>query len=343
MLLRDLIRQADASQSRADAEHCESITRAHARTFALASSFLPARRRRGAFAVYAFCRLADDIVDRAEGSDRALLAVELERYRAGVADTIAGRPEGPVFRELWRTIQEFDVPASALEELLRGVACDLAPARYATWAELTGYCEGVASSVGSMCTFIFGVEGADGLERGDTSHAYALRERALRYARTLGVAMQLTNILRDVGEDAARGRCYLPDADLATFGLSADRVLHDPTLKDDPRWAQLMRHEIARARALYRAASPGIALLAPESQRCARACADGYASILGAIEMNGYDAFTVRARVGRLARAGLLWTVWRSGAERPPANADGPAIEWGQRILTRPEEMVLCA
>ena len=338
MMLRDLIRRSDDPQSSADALHCESITRAHARTFALASNFLPARRRRGVYAVYAFCRLADDIVDCADEREGALLAAELERYRAGVAETIAGRPEGPVFRELWRTIQEFDVPVSALEELLSGVACDLQPARYATWAELTGYCEGVASSVGSMCTDIFGVEGADGVHRGD-----AVRERALRYARTLGVAMQLTNILRDVGEDAARGRCYLPDADLATFGLNADRVLHDPTLKHDPRWAQLMRHEIARARALYRAASPGIALLAPESQRCARACADGYAAILGAIEMNGYDSFTVRARVGSFARAGLLWTVWRSGAERPPADANGPAIEWGQQVLSRPEEMVLCA
>lgn len=331
MVLRELFKRTDESLARADAQHCESITRAHARTFALASRFLPARRRRGAFAVYAFCRLADDIVDRAEGRDRALLTAELDRYRAGVADAIAGRPEGPVLRELWRTVQEFNVPTEALDALLNGVACDLQSAHYATWADLTGYCEGVASSVGTMCTHIFSVQGGD-----------ALRERAVRYARTLGVAMQLTNILRDVGEDAARGRCYLPDADLATFGLSADRVLHDPTLKADPRWAQLMRHEIARARALYRAASPGIALLAPESQRCARACADGYAAILGAIERNDYDSFSVRARVGHLARAGLLWTVWRSEVERPPADADGPTIEWGQQLLSHPEEMVLC-
>ncbi len=340
MVFRDLLRPADESQSGTDAQHCESITRAHARTFALASSFLPARRRRGAYAVYAFCRLADDIVDRGDGRDRALLAADLERYRAGVAEAIAGRPEGPVFRELWRTLKEFDVPVNALEELLGGVACDLQPTRYATWAELTAYCEGVASSVGSMCTYIFGVEGGT---EACVEDGHAVRERALRYARTLGVAMQLTNILRDVGEDAARGRCYLPDEDLATFGLSADRVLNDPTLKDDPRWAQLMRHEIARARALYRAASPGIALLAPESQRCARACADGYAAILGAIEMNDYDSFTVRARVGNFARAGLLWTVWRSGAERAPADTDGPTIEWGQQVLSRPEEMVLWA
>ena len=245
-----------------------------------------------------------------------------------------------MFRELVRTVQAFDVPTDALEELLNGVACDLQPAHYATWADLTRYCEGVASSVGSMCTYIFGVDGGAGSEiHGEPT----VRERAVRYARTLGVAMQLTNILRDVGEDAARGRCYLPNADLAAFGLSADRVLHDPTLKYDVRWAQLMRHEIARARALYRAASPGIALLTPESQRCARACADGYAAILSAIELNDYDAFTVRARVGNFARARLLWTVWRSGAERAVVGADGPSIEWGHKVLSRPEEMVICA
>ena len=321
----------DPALARLDAEHCASVTRAHARTFALASAFLPAPKRRAAFAVYAFCRLADDIVDRG-GDDRASISAELDRYRAGVAEAIDGRPEGPVLRELWRTVSEFGVPADVLEELLNGVARDLQHSRYATWSELTSYCEGVASSVGSMCTYIFGVAG-------DTR----VRDRAVRYARTLGVAMQLTNILRDIGEDAARGRCYLPEEDLATFGLDSGRVLHDPTLKDDPRWAQLMSHEVARARALYRAASPGIALLTPDAQRCARACADGYAAILDAIERNGYDSFSVRARVGNLARAGLLWTVWRSGAETPPPRGDGPVIHWGERTLTRPEEMVLSA
>lgn len=333
MVLPGFLKETDESLSRADASHCEAITRSHARTFALASSFLPARKRRGAFAVYAFCRLADDIVDRSltGDPDPTRLAQELDLYRAGVAEALAGRPDGPVFRELWRCVSEFGVPAEVLDELLNGVACDLAPARYSTWAELTSYCEGVASSVGSMCTYIFGVVGGSDV-----------RERAVRYARTLGVAMQLTNILRDVGEDARRGRCYLPDGDLAVFGLSSERVLSDPSLRHDPQWAAFMRNEIARARALYRAASPGIALLEPDAQRCARACADGYAAILGAIERNGYDSFSVRARVGNWARAGLLWTVWRSGAEHPPVGTDGPVIEWQHQRLSRPEDMASC-
>jgi phytoene synthase len=287
--------QVDAQRARLDAQYCESVTRAHARAFALASAFLPPAKRRDAFAIYAFCREADDIVDGAPGRDPAEVDAELDAYRAQLRRALAGRAEGPVFRELARVVARSGVPAAVLEELLDGVAADLAPQRYATWSDLATYCEGVAASVGAMCTYVFGVDGDD-----------AARERAIAYGRTLGVAMQLTNILRDVGEDAARGRCYLPDDDLAAFGLDRERVLGDPTLRDDPRWAQLMRHEIARARALYRAAMPGIALLAPDARRCARACADGYSAILGAIEANGYDSITRRARVGHLAKAGIL-------------------------------------
>ncbi|MEY3701864.1 MAG: phytoene synthase [Gemmatimonadota bacterium] len=308
-MLPGILKATDADLARADAQHCESITRTYARTFALASRFLPPRKRRGAFAVYAFCRLADDIVDRmAEARDPEAVAQELTQYRIGVSEALSGNPDGPVFRELWRAVSEYGVPSEVLEELLNGVACDLHPARYDSWSQLTSYCEGVASSVGSMCTYIFGVLG----------HDEATRSRAVRYARTLGVAMQLTNILRDVGEDATRGRCYLPDDVLAAFGLDSHRVLHDPTLRHDPRWARLMRHEIARARALYRAAAPGILLLEPDARRCARACADGYAAILGAIEQNGYDSITIRARVGTIARAGLLWSVWRGRRMHSP-------------------------
>jgi phytoene synthase len=296
-------RREDDALALADAAECEAITRTHARTFALASAFLPAAKRRGAFAVYAFCRLADDIVDRHDGKAPAALKAELDAYRAGVAAALDGRPDGPVFRELLRAVRTYGVPAAVLEELLEGVARDVAPQRYRTWDELELYCQGVAASVGSMCTYIFGVSGNE-------SH----RERALTYARTLGVAMQLTNILRDVGEDAALGRCYIPDEVLAQFGFTAERVLSDKSIKDDPQWKALMKQEIARARALYRAAAPGIAMLEPDAQRCARACADGYAAILGAIEGNNFDSITRRARVGTLARAGLLWNVWFTGA-----------------------------
>jgi phytoene synthase len=186
-----------------------------------------------------------------------------------------------------------------------------------------------------MCTHVFGVTGGP-----------ATRERALRYARTLGIAMQLTNILRDVGEDAARGRCYLPEEDLATFGLTRDDVLASGTvLARDPRWRALMTFEIRRARALYDAAIPGIALLAPDAQRCASACARGYAGILGAIEANGYDTVSARARLGHWARVGVLWDVWRG--KGCPADAstvtEGPVIQWDGGPKLAAAELVNCA
>jgi phytoene synthase len=203
-------------------------------------------------------------------------------------------------RELAVAVARYELPPAVMHELLDGVARDCAPIRYTTWAELVHYCEGVASSVGEMCMYVFGVPGDD-----------ARLARARHYARTLGVAMQLTNILRDVGEDARNGRCYLPDEDLAQFALTRADVLRGG-IGTDERWRAMMAYQIGRARSLYEAAMPGIALLAPDSRRCATACAVGYAGILGAIEDIGYDTFTTRARLGAVARAGVLWSAWRA-------------------------------
>ena len=319
----------------ADALHCERIVRAHARTFTLASYFLPAPKRRAAFALYAFCRVADDMVDVAARTDDAgtagHVARQLDDYRRRLGAALAGRPAGPVFRELAWVTEEYGVPERTLYELLDGVARDLHPVRYETWPELARYCEGVASSVGEMCTHVFGVRGGP-----------EARTRALRYARTLGVAMQLTNILRDVGEDARRGRCYLPDEDLATFGIDRDEVLHDRTLSRDERWRPLMAFEVGRARSLYEAASPGIALLSADSQRCANACAAGYAAILGAIEQNGYDTVSTRASLGNWARATILWDIWRArgAVGGAPAGGNGPHIEWEREEKAGPNGLV---
>jgi phytoene synthase len=136
--------------------------------------------------------------------------------------------------------------------------------------------------------------------------------------------MQLTNILRDVGEDARLGRCYLPEEDLAAFGLTADLVLagaagSGASLARDERWRPFMAFAVGRARSLYEAAAPGIALLAPDAQRCATACASGYAGILGAIERVGYDTISQRARLGTAARGAVLWRAWRWRADGVPA------------------------
>lgn len=289
-----------------DALYCERVVRQHARTFALASRLLPGQKRRAVYALYAFCRQADDLVDRAPAEQRTRTLASFNAYRQQLDDALRGRGEGPVFREVARVVTAYGIASAPLHELLAGVERDLDIVSFENWEELSMYCEGVASSVGEMCTAVFGVDGDDGV-----------RNHAVRYARTLGVAMQLTNILRDVGEDAARGRCYLPLADLAAFGLSRDEVLHDCALGSDERWRRLMIFEVARARSLYRAAAPGIALLNRDAQSCASACANGYAAILTAIEAQKHDTITRRARVRTFARIGILWDAWRYRAASP--------------------------
>jgi phytoene synthase len=149
--------------------------------------------------------------------------------------------------------------------------------------------------------------------------------------------MQLTNILRDVGEDARRGRCYLPEEDLAAFGLTPDAVLRGsaqggPSLARDERWRPFMAFAVGRARSLYEAASPGLALLSPDARRCATACASGYAGILGAIERIGYDTVSQRASLGTAARGAVLWRAWRLRADDDAAAvldpAAGPPPDW---------------
>ncbi|MCC7051795.1 MAG: phytoene/squalene synthase family protein [Gemmatimonadaceae bacterium] len=293
-----------------DAQVCQRVVREHARTFHLASIFLPRHKRRAAFALYAFCRVADDIVDRADDARMAGcdadpgVAAALAAHERKLQHALDGRPSDPVFRELDAVMRQFGVPAAVLRELLDGVAMDLRPVHYETWSDLSRYCEGVASSVGEMCTYVFGVQGGDDVRRA-----------ALRYARTLGLAMQLTNILRDVGEDARRGRCYLPTQDLAAFGLTPDEVLAGTIEAGDERWVQFMKQQVSRARRLYRDAVPGIRLLSPDAQRCAWACAIGYRRILGAIERIGYDSLRTRAHLPTAARMGVLWEVWRMRPE----------------------------
>lgn len=286
-----------------DARVCERLTRHHARTFALASHFLPTRKRRAAFAVYAFCRQADDIVDSGNAGAPDVTA-RLAVYRERLQWTLNGAPDDAVFREIAWVVREFNVPPSVLHELVDGVARDLEPATYQSWDELERYCYGVASTVGVMCTHVFGVVGADA------------RDSAIKRAETLGVAMQLTNILRDIGEDAIRGRCYLPLDDLARFGIARDEILHSSIAAPDPRWQALMRFQISRARRLYADAHSGIASLEQDSQRCATACAVGYARILDAIEQIGFDTLTRRARV---QLPGKLLVLWHASLRSGPA------------------------
>jgi phytoene synthase len=304
------------SPSAPDAAACAALARRHARTFALASRFLPPEKRRGAFAVYAFCRVADDLVDEPGARAAADVRHALGRHRAALVDALHGRARTPAFRELAWAVHRFGIPHAPLHELLDALRGDLEPAPVHSWDELRRYCEGAASTVGTMCAHVFGLPGdADA------------RRRAERHARTLGVAMQLTNVLRDVGEDAARGRCYLPTADLASFGIERAEVLARAVRAHEPRWRAFMDGQIARARALYAEAEPGLALVPADARCCALVCARGYAAILAEIERADFDTFHVRARAGlprKLAIAAAAWRESRRSAAPAPAPLPAP-------------------
>jgi 15-cis-phytoene synthase len=279
---------------------CGNIVRRHARTFALASAFLPLGKRRGTYALYAFCRLADDAVDRAGPGGRDAVHATLMRLRSQLDDALRGEPAGPVMSETAWAIRRFGVPMAPVDELINGVARDLDPTDYRDWASLSAYCEGVASSVGELCTYVFGVVGGD-----------ANRDRAIGFARTLGLAMQLTNILRDVGEDASNGRCYLPDDALQRAGLTRTQILAGDVDVRSEAWRTMMREFVALARSLYREALPGIQMLAPDARRCAQACAVGYAAILEAIEEAEYDTVSMRAHIGFRRKTMLMLSLYR--------------------------------
>ena len=284
---------------RADERACRLIAATHARTFHIASRLLPVRKRRGAYAIYATCRTADDIVD-SRGFTVDDGATALRRFRDAAFGALDQRASDPILRELSRAVEEFHVPPEALAELFRGLERDFGELELQTWEDLRDYCEGVAGSVGEMCCAVFRVAG----------DVAGRRSAAVSCARTLGVAMQLTNILRDIGEDAARGRCYLPTEELARFGIDRARGLARTAHHETDRWQALMSFQVARARDLYRVALPGIALLQRDSQRCALACAAGYATILDVIERSGFDTVTQRVSASRLTLFGVAWRSW---------------------------------
>ncbi|HTW85793.1 MAG TPA: squalene/phytoene synthase family protein [Candidatus Sulfotelmatobacter sp.] len=256
---------------------CRAIARRHSKTFYWSSLFLPAVRRRAVWAVYAFCRRADDIVD--DDAPVAQREAALDRWERAARDAFAGRPnEDPVLIALAGAVARFGVPLAPALALLRGARQDLRIQRYASYEDLREYCDLVAATVGQLVLPILG----------------ARDPRAERYATALGRAMQMTNILRDVGEDARLGRVYLPAEDLRRFGYSEEAIFAHAL---DDRFVALMRFEIARVRELYAQAEPGVAMLEPSSRFTVGVALSLYRAILERIEANGYDVFGRRAYV----------------------------------------------
>ena len=271
-----LLAESSAGELRACYAACRDITRFHSKTFYLSSLFLAPAKRRAVWAVYAFCRTADDIADREAPAGERLDA--LDAWEHGLREAYDGRPSGPLFTALADAAVRFAIPIAPALDLLRGARMDVTDARYATFEQLRGYCDLVASTVGLLVLPILGPAAPE----------------AARYAVALGRAMQMTNVLRDVGEDARLGRVYLPEEDLARFGIPARTVLSGAA--DEP-FRALMAFEIARVRAMYRDAEPGVALLPRDARYTVRLALALYRGILGRIEANGYDVFTRRAYV----------------------------------------------
>ncbi|MCU0487753.1 MAG: squalene/phytoene synthase family protein [Anaerolineales bacterium] len=266
--------------------YCDLITQNHSKTFYTASGLLPTPKRRAARALYGFCRTTDDIVDCSAGDGDVLLNSWRDQVLGG----------GAVTQELvalaWNNARyEFNIPWRYSEQLIQGVAQDLEKKRYQSFAELTTYCYGVACTVGLMAMHIIGYSG----------------QEAFPYAIRLGVALQLTNILRDVGDDWRVGRIYLPQDELDAFGIS-EQDIADGIVTD--RWRELMRFQINRNRQLYDESLSGVALLDKDGRFAIRAAGELYRAILTNIEANDYDVFHRRASISKFGKIRRLPGIW---------------------------------
>ena len=266
--------------------HCDEVTQEHSQTFYMASALLPKEQRQAIRSLYAFCRVSDDLIDRP--SDNSAVRFQQWRQRSRMARP----PQDDLVATAWAdTRNRFQIPHQYAEQLLDGVARDLEVNRYETFADLASYCYGVASTVGLMTMHIVGYTGKE----------------AVPYAVKLGVALQLTNILRDVGEDWANGRLYLPQDELAAFGLSEAAI--DAQYRGH-RWQEFMRFQITRAHRLYDEAMPGIAMLDRRGRVAVAAAAELYRGILSDIEAHEYDVFRRRAYIGNRQKAARLPGIW---------------------------------
>jgi phytoene synthase len=271
-----------ATELAASYRRCRDVNRVHGTTYYWSTRVLPRAKQPHVFAVYAFCRHADDIVDDlgADATPReraAALAALGDRF---FADLERGGSEHELLAATVETVIHWGIDPEGFRRFLRSMAMDLTVDRYDTWDDLCAYMDGSAAVIGEMVLPIL-----EPLDRSATGPA-----------RTLGIAFQLTNFLRDVGEDLERGRVYLPQEDLARFGA-------DPWARAvTPEWEALMRFEIDRARALYAEADLGIPMLPDRSARCIAAARQLYSGILERIETAGYDVFSTRARVPATAK-----------------------------------------
>lgn len=274
---------------------CRALTKLHGTTYYFAARFFPKEIRRSIYGLYGFVRVPDEMVDNPDGdpSDLGAQRLALDGWRAEYErGLVGGTPEHPAMRAFIDTARRHAIPPEYPRAFLDSMAMDIDTARYDTFDDLCRYTHGSASVIGLMICSIVGLDDP----------------AALPYAADLGLAMQLTNFLRDIGEDhRERGRVYLPLEDLRRFGYSerelAQEVINDP-------FVELMRFEIARNRAIYRRAELGIPALPAYAQFPIRLAGRLYAAILDGIEASCYDVFTRRNATTRGYKLRTAATTW---------------------------------
>ncbi|GAB5409139.1 MAG: phytoene/squalene synthase family protein [Balneolaceae bacterium] len=263
--------------------HCRAITRFYAKTFYMATRFLPNEKQRSIFAIYGLCRYLDNLVDDSidlsnnEVVNLSEVDAKLNEFKQNLVSIYEGNlSNDPILIAFSDTLKKYHIPIDLPFLLIEGVRSDLDKNRYYNFQELYDYSYKVASVVGLMTSRVFGYQD----------------ENALKYAIDLGIAMQLTNILRDIGEDLERDRIYLPVDELKEFGVTEEK-LFKKELSD--RFIKLMKFQVSRARDYYKKADTGISLLNKDSRLPVYLARYNYSRILDKIEQNNYNVFDERA------------------------------------------------
>jgi phytoene synthase len=269
--------------------HCQQVTRREARNFYFAFITLPGHKRRAIYAVYAFARLCDDIADEDQPLEEKV--AQLNDVRRSLADAYDNKPDGPVFVALSDVAATHQIPQQSFEDLIAGVEIDTHKSRYANFDELREYCYGVASTVGLICGEIFGYK--DPIAR--------------EYAVDLGLAMQITNIMRDIQEDAQRGRIYLPQDEMARSGYTEDELLRGVV---NQQFVELMSAQAQRAHAYYDSGARLLPLVPIRSKACVALLHGMYERLLERIEANGFDVFHGRIRLPTQEKIILTAKLW---------------------------------
>ncbi|SCG79846.1 phytoene synthase [Micromonospora echinaurantiaca] len=294
-------------------DRCRELHRRHGHTYYLATRLLPGWKRRHVHALYGFTRYADEIVDRTDDLAPAERAARLDDWGGRFMAGLHGQPiDDPLLPAVLHTIAVFDLDRDDFAAFLKSMAMDLTVDSYRTYDQLLDYMEGSAAVIGTMMLPILG-----------SSDPAAAREPA----RQLGFAFQLTNFIRDVAEDLDRGRTYLPEEDLARFGVTRQDLLEARARRRASRAIRaLIAYEVTRAQAHYAAAAPGITLLAPASQACLRTAYALYGGILDEVAAQDYDVFARRAVVGQRRRLAVAAQALLTPTGTPVVAVPGPPL-----------------